>query len=59
MTPIVFVYRSKDGIKVVDSSEAYPFSKSPEYKHLATLDAVNWIQNAIEDHPELLHEIEK
>jgi len=59
MTTIIFVYRSKDGIKVVDSSEACALGHNPEYKHLATLDAVNWIKNAIEDHPELLHEIEK
>ena len=54
MRSIVFVYKSKHGIKVADYSEARPFEDNPEYQHIATLDAAGWIQIAIEKHPELL-----
>ncbi len=59
MRSIVFVYKSKHGIKVADYSEARPFEDNPEYQHIVTLDAAGWIQIAIEKHPDLLPEMEK
>lgn len=56
---IVFVYKSKDGINVVDYSDAKPFEDNPKYQHISTLDAAGWIQKAIETHPELLLEADQ